>query len=169
MLQGIVARFQSIESGTNGAVYTPGLVCRVLEFADPINTPDSTVTGTPDDLRPLYYIRPGQETRRFGPDSCTITCDLEIFVMIAAPFTEPSIAPSGGVPEAWGAMQADLAGDAAFAVFQNVSFGVDGTRLVDDTLVVDYDDRWIDGWCNVELRFIVRYRLSRLPVTTNNR
>lgn len=160
MADGIVARLATVEGGTYGASETPGRVCRVIAFEDAML--DSSITA------PQVYVRVGEERRRFGPDSCDVTADLEVFVMVARTFSEPSELPSGGRSDEWGKAQAELTADYADAILSDTTFGVPNARLVDDTIVTDYDDRWIQGWVNVEIRFVVRYRYNRRPPATTD-
>lgn len=160
----IVSTYEAIVAGTNGAAYTPARVERVPEFTNALAPLDSSIVGGP-----LYYVRPGQETRRLGPSSCDIEGQLPVFVAIALRFKEPTQQPTSGRSDEWGKVQAELAADACFATFGNPTFGLENVYLLEDTLRVDFDDRWIAGWVSVEVTYTVRYLYGRPHMPSDNR
>lgn len=159
----LVAQLAAITAGTNGAAYTPAMVARVAEFTTALAPRDSSLGG------PLYYVRPAEELRKLGPDTCDIAGDLEVFLLIAKRFVEPTQRPSSGRSDEWGKVQAEMAADAAFVLFQHPFAGVQNAQLVDDSVRFDYDDQWVAGWTAVMVRFVVRYVYSRPNFATDNR
>lgn len=172
VMAGIASRLGGITAGApagSPAAYTPGRVARVAEFTKALSPLDSTVQigGQP---APLFYIRPGLEKTKLGLSTCEIAADLEVFVLVALRFTEPTQQPAGGLSAMWGQLQAELAADLKQRIYADQTFGgILGTRLVDDSVFVDFDDRFIRGWVNVEARFVVRYLYNRPPLATDLR
>lgn len=137
-----------IVSGVNGAVYTPSRVRRVTVYGDNPLDPSQAIE---------YLVRPGQETVRVSPDNCRVTCDLEMFILVAQQF-ETSIAPD---VVRW-QVTADMVADVLNAILTGAvpAFTLGGAAVTVYDFSVDYD-MFIPTWAVAEIRCVVRHRHNR--------
>jgi hypothetical protein len=151
MMAALVARLAAIQTPTNGAVYMPSVVKRVVFWPrDDYLKPEYDV---------VYLVRAGVESLKYA-DSQNTDADLEIFILAAKrfeavdedPFEEPS--PS----------RSQIAADLKADIWQqlNLDTRLSGTAvdILQDTFVTNFD-LYDPHWVLVELRFVVRYRYDR--------
>lgn len=145
----------ALEANHTGTVYRPDVVQPLLFW------PDETALDATRET--IYLIRPGRETGGPGPESCSVTENLEIFILAAHRYKSPTDNPFEEDPPRW-KVSADLVADVKEKLRKDEKLGGEAiTALAGPSAgQVDVDhERFLPKWVCPEIRIVVRHRYDK--------
>lgn len=145
----------ALETAQTGTVYAPDAVQPVLFWPDE--------KALPVGLSTVYLVRPGRETGGPGPESCSVTENLEVFILAARRYTSPTDDPFKESPPRW-KVSADLVADVKEKLRKDEKLGGEAITALAGPAggEVDVDhERYLPKWVCPELRIVIRHRYEK--------